>query len=417
MAFYLDKLWFLILYSLMYFPILPRGLESTLMIAFSIISIILWIQKNKTVKKIDIKISDKILIFLYCSPFVFFVLSLLYSANLAEGLKSVVRVLPLILFPILFGYLRRGLISKKILNQLISNYVFALVIGLLLLNIVFFEELYFLDKTNWQIRQLIEEASDVHGTYMSLWVGFGILILINKMSSIFILANLKRNALYISIICYFIYWQITIGARMPFAITMFLAIGYFIINVELKLSIVIGILSLLVSIMFLFLSKSNLAVRLQSTISVEHSFPVGDYAKEYKNISAEDIRKGVYFCSWILVKEAPFAGLGIGDVQDQLDRCYNENMNSNVYQMFKYNSHNQYFQILLSAGITALVCFVLSLLMPIYLAYKRKDYLWFLFTLLIMICFLTENVINRHDGVIFYGLFSAILTFNNLKIK
>ena len=83
--------------------------------------------------------------------------------------------------------------------------------------------------------------------------------------------------------------------------------------------------------------------------------------------------------------------------------------------MFQYNSHNQYFQVMLSAGILALVFLLLSILIPLYVAFKQKNYLWFSNTALIAICFLTENIIGRHDGVIFYGLFNAILAFSDFK--
>tara|TARA_R110000744_G_C19371292_1_gene562662 strand:+ start:11840 stop:13057 length:1218 start_codon:yes stop_codon:yes gene_type:complete len=398
----------------MLFPILPRGVESTLMIFFFLVSAIIWGIGKKN--NVSIPRNRLILIILFSSVFLFSLISLIYTSNSKEGIKDVVRILPLALFPLVFGFLRRDIsISKEIVNRLVNIYLSAITIGLLMIHISLFDILYFSGSTHWEIRQGIEKATDIHGTYMSLWTGFGVLILITKMGYNLSISSLKKGIPYLALICYFLYWQITIGARMPFFITLVLIMGYYSIHVKSKKSIILGFMFLMVSLFFLVYSKSNLVERVKNVTSMQHSFPEGDYAKEFKKISSEDIRKGIYFCNWLLAKESPIFGYGVGDVQDKLESCYLEKLNSNVYQMFQYNSHNQYFQVMLSAGILALVFLLLSILIPLYVAFKQKNYLWFSNTALIAICFLTENIIGRHDGVIFYGLFNAILAFSDFK--
>ena len=162
-------------------------------------------------------------------------------------------------------------------------------------------------------------------------------------------------------------------------------------------------------------SNSNIINRVENVFSFNQSFPKGDYSKEFKNIKSEDIRKGIYYCSWILAKESIWYGYGIGDVQEELNSCYSESFDTNTYQLVEYNSHNQYLHVLLSAGIFGLLLFLLSLIIPLYLSLKQKNYSWFFFTLFIMGCFLTENIIDRHDGVIFFSLFNSI--YHNINEK
>lgn len=411
-VFYLDKLGLYTLYALMLFPILPRGLESVLMICFSSLSILAWYLERKR-KSISLK--DFLLIGLFSSVFLCYLLSLIYSSDFQEGVKQVIRVLPLALFPFIFGFLRKDVYVPKEMNRLTNIYLIALSLGLLLVNIVFFDNLYFSDSSHWEIRQGFEKFTNVHGTYMSIWLGFGVLILISKMLEKLKLNDIKKGIPFLVLLCYFIYGQIIIGARMPLVITMVLIAGYIVFYFKVKKGILIGLLLITVSALFLIISKSDIMIRLVRAVSIEHSFPEGDYTKEFKNITSEDIRKGIYFCSWNSFEEAPLTGHGIGDVQEKLQNCYEVELNSNVYQMFLYNSHNQYFQVALSAGVFALLLFVISLLIPLYISIKQSNYLWLGFTLFVIACFLTENVLSRHDGVIFYGLFNTILAYNTLK--
>jgi len=404
----LDKLGLYTLYGLMLFPILPRGVESILMTGFFTLSVISWQLDSK---KNNINSKDLLFIALFSSVLLCYLISLLYSSNFQQGLKQIVRVIPLTLFPFIFGFFRKDYYLKE-MNRLTNIYLFALFVGLLSVNIVFFEKLYFLENSHWKIRQEIEKFTDVHGTYISIWLGFGVLLLFSKALTKLSLNSLKNAIFYLTLMCYFVYGQITIGARMPFVITLVLTAGYFVYNFRSKKGIRIGFSFIAIVALFLLLSKSNIIDKLERVVRFEHSFPEGDYISEFKNISSEDIRKGIYYCSWILVEEAPFIGHGIGDVEEKLQNCYKEKIDSNVYQIFLYNSHNQYLQILMSTGVLALLFFVISLLVPVYISLKNNNYLLFSFTVLIIACFLTENVINRHDGVIFYSLFNSILIYN-----
>ncbi len=369
--------------------------------------------QQRTYNGAGIKLREALLILLLSSVFLLSAISSTYSSNWQEGLRQTIRVLPIALFPIIFGFLRKGVFNSKELLNLKRIYVFAITLGLLCVHIILFENLYLSNNSHWEIRQQIEKVTDVHGTYLSIWIGFGVLVLFSRMLFNF---DFKKIVTYLALIAYFIYWQITIGARMPLIITMLLSFIYIIFQFNFKSKIVVISALLGASILFLTFSKSNIVERVERVFSFEHAFPEGDYSYKFKDISSEDIRKGIFLCSWTLTKEEPWLGYGIGDVQTYMDNCYRERINSNVYQRFHYNTHNQYFQVVLSAGIIALLLFVISLLFPLFTAFKQRDFLWFGFTLLNIACFLTENVLNRHDGVIFYSLFNALFAFDNFKI-
>ncbi|MEM9024297.1 MAG: hypothetical protein AAGB22_11175, partial [Bacteroidota bacterium] len=98
-----------------------------------------------------------------------------------------------------------------------------------------------------------------------------------------------------------------------------------------------------------------------------------------------------------------------------LNDCY-EQFDTDIYRNKDYNTHNQFFNFWLNAGLLAVVAFLLMLLVPMIQAYSDKQHLYFLFLVFFAICCLTENLLSRQVGVEFYALFNSLLAFNRLRI-
>jgi O-antigen ligase len=141
------------------------------------------------------------------------------------------------------------------------------------------------------------------------------------------------------------------------------------------------------------------------------NLPEGKYEVMHKTMNSEEIRAGIYFCSLTLIKDSWLFGHGIGDVNDKLNECYKEKIKSDVYQTFYYNSHNQYIQAFLVGGIFSFLFFLLSLIYLLKTAILKNDKSFIFFIVLIICCFFTENILSRHDGVLFFSFFSSIFYF------
>ena len=90
-------------------------------------------------------------------------------------------------------------------------------------------------------------------------------------------------------------------------------------------------------------------------------------------MTSEEIRAGIYFCSFTLIKESWLFGYGIGDVNDRLNLCYKDKIKSDVYQIFHYNSHNQYLQVFLTGGFFSFLFFIIGLYHLLKTAISKKD--------------------------------------------
>ena len=399
----LKKTWYFILLSIAAFPLLPKGVESVLMIFFFIFSICLSLKEgNQLLKKEKLK---KVVVL--SSVFFIYSLSFLYSDNYKEGLKLIIISLPVLMFPLSIGFLVSEEISNKKIQTIKHIYIVSVFLSLLISHAYLLANLE-IGVSDWSYRKNFEDYTKVHGTYFSLWIGFGVLIILNELFEIIKKTNYLHIIIYIFIISYFLYWQVVISARLPLFMTIFLG-GFFIIsNLKDKNKLIILIPVVLLSGLLISLKFDTIKSK------IKFGIPEGKYELNHLNMTSEEIRTGIYYCSYSLIKESWFFGYGIGDVNDSLNLCYKEKIKSNVYQIFKYNSHNQYVQLFLSAGIIGFLFFIYNLYYVFKRSIKNRYVLYIVFNVLVLTCFLTENILSRHDGVLFYSYFNTLLFF---KIK
>ncbi|AUC85507.1 hypothetical protein CW731_09485 [Polaribacter sp. ALD11] len=401
----LKNIWTLVLSLIAAFPLLPKVVESILMIVFFILSIILYFKRDKGILKHNNNLKD---ILLLSSLFVIYLLSSLYSDNYVESLRFIILAAPILMFPLCLGFFYDTEISSKQFRRIKIVYITSLFLSLL---ITHFHLSYTVTDTisNWNYRNLFEDYTRVHGTYYSLWIGFGILILINE-----IFKKKRSNRIFyylpfLVLIGYFFYWQITIAARLPLFITSILGMLYIVKQLKKTHRLLIISLFGFACVFYIFLKFDSIKSK------IKFDLPEGKYALQHKDMTSEEIRTGIYYCSTSLIKNSLLFGYGVGDVNDQLNICYKQKIKSDVYQLFHYNSHNQYFQVFLAAGLFGILFFFFNIFNIFNISIRNKDELFIMFNLLLFTGFLTENILSRHDGVIFYSYFVNLFYFQKRK--
>ncbi|WP_281324431.1 O-antigen ligase family protein [Flavobacterium sp. IMCC34518] len=404
------KITYFFLIALSFFPVLPTGVESVLMIAaflfslsyFSIEGKKFW-NRKKTLYSL-----------LFSSLFLIYAFSLFYTQNIGNGIKYIIRLLPTILFPAIFLFNDKEIINNKQLEFIKSMYIMALILALVYLNFTLYDCLYKSEIQFWDFRQLIEKKIKVHGTYLSMWIGFGVILLFFKFKKeVFNRKNLLVYIAMLAIISYFIYWQYLIGSRMPFGAT--LLISSILMFKNRKQMFVFSMFFIVLGFVII-LKTDRLGDRFQKLSQYNFSFPEGKYEDNYPNISTEQIRNGIYYCSFEKIKQQPILGYGVGDVDAELQSCYDNTFtNTDTYKVTRYNSHNQFLKIILSAGFVGLVLFLISILCLIKNAIEHKLVLYISFISFVFLNFSFENILSRHDGVLFFAFFSALFFFTNTQ--
>jgi O-antigen ligase len=138
--------------------------------------------------------------------------------------------------------------------------------------------------------------------------------------------------------------------------------------------------------------------------------------KEINSNNSSSIRYGVYNCVTKVIKNNWWFGYGIGDVQDELLKCYKNE--SKILVDGNYNSHNQYFSYTLSSGVIGAFFLISILISTILVGIKNnKSIIVFIITFY-SIALLFENILERQSGIILFMFFLSYFNFKNyLKIE
>lgn len=403
---YYNRFFLYLVCTLASFPILPRGIHTVIVISISAISVIHFIiigrkswSRNKT-----------LLLVLLSSLSIIYAFSLAQVEDFKLAFKFIVRSLPLLLLS--FSFLNYGSIPTNNLKLFFKIFILALLLLLSFLHIYFLEDITNPECTPWMIRNEIELFTKIHGTYLSMWIGTGILL------SIWLFVKSKKK-LSISLIIgavvfYYLYWQFSLGARMPFFATVVAAIYLFIKLFRLPVKGVIMV-TLTMFALVIFTFKDKIQSKFVEIQNFENAIPEGKYEITNVLISNENVRSVIYHCASQKIKEKPIVGYGIGQDNIELQKCYDTEFNhTDLFNVFSFNSHSQYLQLLLSSGVIGLVLFLGSIFIWIKCS-SRDNLLYLPFLILTLLCFTFENILNRHDGIIFFSFFNAILLLHKLK--
>jgi hypothetical protein len=119
------------------------------------------------------------------------------------------------------------------------------------------------------------------------------------------------------------------------------------------------------------------------------------------------IQRWVYFDVGLGIwKDNPVIGVGTGDVKQAYRDAYTADSRG-LEEKFQGVSHNQYLTIAIALGVMGLIFFCISIFHPLFL--YQKDFLFVVFTVLMLVSFTTDNTFSRQSGVILFGFFNALL--------
>lgn len=108
-----------------------------------------------------------------------------------------------------------------------------------------------------------------------------------------------------------------------------------------------------------------------------------------------------------VIIENPLIGVGTGDTQAELDKKYIKY--NYLVGVQVYNMHNQYFQTLLGVGIVGLAIFLFIILVQLKTLMFRSNPVYLSFIMLFLFGCITESMLERNKGVLYFILFSFVL--------
>ena len=391
----------LLRYALLSFALLPilpnrlKGLPPILLLLSSAI----YFFGNKPVKdqKPDLKFFA-----VFSLPFFFLLFSLIYSSNIAYGIKKMETELPILVIPLAFFILMNNYrIEPKLFFNWIKLYISCATLYAIyvLVSIILDPTPFFKDFYSNKFRNVVKslEIAPQHPIYASIFFALAIVFGVFFFRKIFNrkiwgFVSVTLNAILLVMLS-------SRSVILALMITLFL-LFLLVFRVTFKRKMLI-VVTLFFSILILFSYNR----RMQELLKFD------TYTRLDRNFST-GFRVAITKCSFKLIRQNPWRGYGIGDVQHQLNDCYKEI--SPLLLEKTYNSHNQYLDFWLKTGIFGFMYF-LSLLFYLFRhGIKHKNYLLELTVLFYAVIFLFENVLDRRSGVIlFYFLLIFLIKYHS----
>ncbi len=379
---FFNKAYLVCFFLLGLFPAAPFRFKPILVVPLILVSVIhLFFSQKKKIDWKTIGISTGI--------FLIFFFSYFYTINQEYANKLILRLTPFLILPFALGMVANEIYEKAI--RLFFR-VFTLSSGLLtILMFVYAYTLpvheigYIYSHLSWNFWGYEE-----HPIYISLYLG---------LSLIYLFWNYKKTALdtlLIIILLIGLFFLTRKGNILGLAFVGMVAIlsrkGL------IKKQQVIGLAGLAIVAMVLinFLFDGFILSRFQEIFM----------PSQWENIqTSTGIRNTVYQTSLGLSFESPIWGYGLGSVQGVINNRLIELGFEELTTIHQYNAHNQYIQIILTAGYTGLIIFLSILFYIGRILIKSKSKLgWYIF-LYLLFCLLVESLLERQNGIIITALF------------
>ena len=370
-----------------------------------------------TYQEVKSAFSKRYLLLLLAAPFLFTLIGLLYSNNYVEGWKQIEKSLSQFVFPLIFIFVRP--LDKKQLRELgytfISVCLFILMFSFMASFITVIKNKSFVDVTKLTDRkyyyftyELLAGTVQMSPIYLSIYFNLAIAYLFTEASQL-------RSKIKYSLIFLFGIYTVLLMSKMGILILILIIISSGIIFFTKKaITFKKGIL-LAIGLIAAVLAIGNFKP-FQERVSNINYFDY-DYSKGHISYwNGASLRMATWSCAVELMKENLILGVGTGNVEKALLEKYEEKEFS-LGILLDYNAHSQYLHYTLRFGIVGLFVFVLiCIFYPIYHSIKRREVFVFFVVLIYSFSFLTEAVLERHQGVVLFAFLQTIL-FHSVIMK
>lgn len=392
---FIVQVLFGVMFGIMLFPSM---IKSLLIIIFSLGILIL--SYNKGFKL------NKSLFFVNAAVYLGFLLTLVYTSNFSYASLKLQTGFSLLLFPFLFSLLKMSDVRHILKNTKI--YLFVFIVSTFLYNVIPFLWYY---ATHYSLPDIIKHYPliiiedigkySIHPIYMSMHCVLSIFFSIHLFKHIkYRVIKILLLLMNVTLVCFLMIYARK-GPILAFIIILFLWSFFKERKIRKYYLFMIFIVSILV------LSVPNTRTRFLELTKIEDA--------KSSSSSSTNIRFSIYKVSLFLIKEAPFLGYGIGDFNDMLVAQYNKTAKFLVSQ--KYNSHNQYLSVLLIGGVPLLLLFLYCLYYNISLSIIHKNHLLIIILGFYSVVMLSENILERENGVIFFSFLLNFFALNNYTQK
>jgi O-antigen ligase len=353
------------------------------------------------------KTSKWLLFIVFSIPFLLTLLGSFYSPNPSGALKMIGKITPLLFFAFY------AVFHKEWFEEKIKPAFCFLMYGCLLSAILSWGlSVYEINKMNLPLSVLftqefayhnLAEKLGVHTPYLALFInaalGFIVYSFYDK-SSI-----LSKPLLWISFVILTVFLFNLMARNAIFSLLFFGFIFLILKRHYIYLLLFITILSGLT--IYIFTTEKNFwRDRFIYSINI---------FEEQNIFSKKDDRFSRWKASYAVFEQFPLLGTGTGAIDSFRKEQYFINLDSEAYNE-NYNSHNQFMEYLSTYGIVGALSFLVLFVYLIKATARKHSFFLMFLTGCFLLAMITESILVRSWGVMYYGFLLIVLLSWNQNI-
>ncbi len=336
--------------------------------------------------------------------FLIHALGYFFSINKSAALNAIEIKLGFFAFPILVFASRFNEVQiKKIVISFVSGCILATMLCLFrAFYLYFFEDVnaFFYSDFNYFL----------HPSYFAMYLVFAqLIVMLFYPTWLSHLAYLNIKIGFISLLLLFATFLCSSKMGLITAFILIPTALFVILYINGYKKLIVG--ALIVFVLGLFLSYKFLP---QPFERIKVAFKVTASAEKIDKTDAEStaVRILIWKESVKLIKENFIFGTTPGDSHDKLIEAYEkEGLTGALIK--KLNAHNQFLQTFIGTGLLGFILLLLMTLGSLIYGLFKKNYILSLFSILMILNFLVESMLQAQAGFIFFVFFFCILTQYN----
>jgi len=355
----------------------------------------------------------------YILPLVLFYLahlvSLFYSNDINQSIFDLEKKLSLLFVPLTF-FLSQFISAKQkvyLLQVFILSAFLTVLIGIgnvvhVLQTDPYYQNLF----PRYPILVIYQNLSVfLHSAYFAMFLVFSIAAIVYM---VFVKRWLKKSRMFwLSLAIFYVVVVIVNSSRsgiMSLSLLLVVTVLYFLKRRYAVLGIAVIVAGLVTLLTTNMRFQRYLELGTDIISSEEKLVEKGDVLIE------KHVKRPLFWIASIeVIKENFWFGVGNGDVKKELKKKY-EAYNVDDKLEHTYNSHNQFLSAHVATGVPGLFCLILVFAIPLIKALREKNYVLLSFMLIVFVHALTETILGRFHGIIFFSFFYGLMmTLNDLK--
>jgi O-antigen ligase len=353
-----------------------------------------------------------LLILLFVSLYVISVAGFFYSENISEAVFRLQIKLPLLLFPVVFGY--TGYLPQPYFKQVILAFSISFV---LFCWFSFFKAAFIFFNTG----------------DTSVFFGYDILLLKNiypsaaSLYAVFVITmhliqirTKNANRFYcITAVFTVLVFLFLLGNRMGLLLSIvmiFYNIWMYLTKLYWKLTFSL----ILIACLLLGLSLNiplQKKVKNMFTFSNEAIIPLDTDETLARSWDGKALRIAIWRCASDIIRSNFTVGVGTGDAQVELQKAYEQRKFYFASRYNRYDAHNQYIQQWIMNGIVGVLLLCLALIAPFFFSVLRTNSYYIFFLVIFGLFCITESMLEINKGIVWYSFFNSIFVFSGNKLN